>query len=77
MSTPTFTTVRTTRTAAEADVLMAALRAAGLHPLELAMSDSFALAGVETSFPLTVPTEELTEARELLDSFAGDDVKSL
>lgn len=46
---------------------MAALRAAGLHPLELAMSGHFTVAGVETSFPITVPTEELTAAREILD----------
>ncbi len=68
MNSPAFTTVRTTRTAAEADVLMAALRAAGLHPLELATSDHFSIAGVDISYPITVPTEELTEAREILDS---------
>lgn len=73
MTSPAFTTVRTTRTAAEADVLMAALRAAGLHPLELTMSDHFTLAGVDTSFPITVPTEESISAREILELPAADE----
>lgn len=47
---------------------MAALRAAGLHPLELATSDHFSIAGVAISYPITVPTEEMTEAKEILDS---------
>jgi hypothetical protein len=49
---------------------MAALRAAGLHPLDLMTSDHFSIAGVDISYPITVPTEELTEAREILDSNA-------
>jgi hypothetical protein len=72
MTTPIFTTVQTTRTAAEADVLMSSLRAAGLHPRELAMSDHFTLAGLETSFPIIVPTEEAAAARELLGFQAED-----
>lgn len=71
MDTPAFTTVRTVQTAAEADVLIAALRAAGLHPLELKMTGHFAMGAVETSFPITVPTKELKAAREFLDSQPG------
>lgn len=67
MSQLAFTTIERAPTAGEADILMAALRAAGLHPLELAMSDHFSVAGVDISYPITVPSEEAEAAREVLD----------
>ena len=61
-------TIGTTETAAEADVKMSVLRAAGFHPLELLMFENFTLAGAEISYPLCVPSAEAGAARELLDS---------
>ncbi|MBC8094323.1 MAG: hypothetical protein H7Y43_00795 [Akkermansiaceae bacterium] len=71
MSTSAFTTVRTTWTAIEADILLGVLRAAGLHPLDLATSNQFTIAGVEGSFPIVVPTEEAAQAIEILNSHPG------
>jgi len=72
MSTPPseIITIGTTRTAAEADMKMSALRAAGFHPLDLPMFENFALAGAEISYPIRVSSAEAGEARELLDSLA-------
>jgi hypothetical protein len=72
MNTPTFTKIRNTRTAAEADVLIATLRAAGLHPQDLAMSDHYSVAGMQSSFWIVVPTEEVLRAREILGSHETD-----
>ncbi|MBM3837504.1 MAG: hypothetical protein FJ398_06005 [Verrucomicrobia bacterium] len=47
MKNPTFTTIRTARTAIEAEVILSALRAAGLHPVDLALSPHFSVAGTE------------------------------
>ena len=69
MNTPTFTVVRTARTAVEADMLIAALRCAGLHPAHLDTSSHFSLAGADVSFHIEVPTSEASEARELLNSY--------
>ncbi len=66
MKTPDFSKVQTTQTAAEAEILLGLLRAAGLHPRDLLFSGHFTFAGAETSFPIMVPTEELAEAREIL-----------
>jgi hypothetical protein len=41
MNTPAFSVVRTTRTAGEADMLIAFMRSAGLHPLDLNTSSHF------------------------------------
>lgn len=71
MNASTFTTVRTARTAIEADLLLSVLRAADLHPVDLAMSPHFSLAGAETSYPIQVPAGEADRAREVLDSHAG------
>ncbi len=68
MNTPDFSKVQTTQTAAEAEVLLGLLRAAGLHPRDLSFSGHFTFAGAETSFSIMVPTEELAEAREILSS---------
>lgn len=69
METQTFTTLRTTRTAIEAELLMATLRSAGLHPVDLNTAGHFSLAGVEIEFPVRVPTEESTEAKTILESY--------
>jgi hypothetical protein len=68
MNTPAFTVLSTARTAAEADMLISALRGAGLHPVDLNTSSHFSLAGAEVSFCIEVPTSEAGEARELLSS---------
>ena len=68
MSTPAFTVLRQTRTAIEADVLIAALRGAGLHPLDLRTSSHIGIAGAEVFFPIEVPTDEVSAAREFLRS---------
>jgi hypothetical protein len=69
MNTPAFTVVRTARTAVEADMLIAALRCAGLHPVDLDTSSHFSLAGADVSFHIEVPTSEVSEARALLNSY--------
>lgn len=60
--------VRTTRTAIEADLLIAGLRSAGLHPLDLDTASHFSLAGADVSFHIEVPTSEVSAAREFLKS---------
>ena len=69
MSTPAFTVVRTARTAVEAEMMIAALRAAGLHPVDLNRSSHFTLAGADVSFHHEAPTEEAEEARDFLKSY--------
>jgi hypothetical protein len=69
MSNSAFTTVRTARTASEADLMISVLRSAGLHPVELSLSPHFGLAGAEVDFPIQVPSEESAAAKEILDSW--------
>lgn len=69
MNSTTFKTVKTARTAIEADLMISALRAAGLHPVELSMSSHFSVAGVDISYPIQVPVAEVEPARELLTPF--------
>jgi hypothetical protein len=69
MSNSAFTTVRTARTASEADLMISVLRGAGLHPVELSLSPHFSLAGAEVSFPIQVPSEEYAAAKAILDSW--------
>jgi hypothetical protein len=71
MNAPSFSVVRTVRTAAEADMLIAFLRSEGLHPLDINTSAHFSLAGAEIDFPIEVPTEELEAARELLKAYGS------
>jgi hypothetical protein len=71
MNPSAFSVVRTARTAAEADVLIAALRGAGLHPLDLDTSPHFSLAGTDVEFQIKLPSDEVNAARELL-SFRDD-----
>jgi hypothetical protein len=71
MNTPSFSIVRTVRTAVEADMLITFMRTDGLHPLDINTSSHFSLAGAEIEFPIRVPTEELSAARELLKGYAG------
>lgn len=68
MNTPTFSVVRTARTAIEADMLIAQLRTSGLHPLDLQTASHISLGGADVSFHVEVPTEELEAAREVLVS---------
>ncbi len=73
MSSSTFTTVRTVRTPIEGDMILSALRAAGLHPIDLSMSPHFSVAGTEISYAIEVPTEEAVAARDILESYAASD----
>ncbi len=68
MTTPAFSVVQTARTAIEADVLISALRSAGLNPLDLNTASNISLGGTDIAYRVQVPTEELTAARELLAS---------
>ncbi len=73
MDTPAFATVRTVRTLIEADVIITALRSAGLNPVEQGMAGHFSLAGADIEYPVQVPTEELAAAREVLQAHALND----
>lgn len=70
MNTPAFSVARTARTAIEADMLIALLRTSGLHPLELQTASHISLGGADVSFHIEVPTEELSAARDLMNSSA-------
>lgn len=69
MNIPTFSVVRTTRTAIEADLLIAAMRSEGLHPLDLETTGHFSLAGTDVSFHIQLPTAEISAAREFLKAY--------
>ena len=69
-------TIGTTRTAAEADMKMSALRAAGFHPLELLMFENFSLAGAEISYPIRVSSAEAGAARDLVDTLVSSQQQS-
>ena len=69
MNTPAFSVVRTTLTAGEADLVIAALRSAGFHPLDLNNLSHFTFAGADISYHIELPTPELDEAREFLKAF--------
>jgi hypothetical protein len=71
MHSSSFTTIRTARTAVEADMMLAALRAAGMHPLELSTSSHFSVAGADVSFPIDVPVSEAEAAREILAAYGN------
>jgi len=69
MKTPVFSVLRTTQTTSEADLLIAAMRIAGLHPLDLDTTSHYSFAGLNISYPVEIPTEELDVAREFLRSY--------
>jgi len=69
MSTPTFSTLRSTQTSSEADLLIASLRSAGFHPLDLDTTSHFSFAGLDISFHVQIPTVELATAKEFLNSY--------
>jgi hypothetical protein len=76
MNHSTFTTIRTARTAIEADLLMSALRCEDLHPLELNTFGHFSLAGTDISYEIRVPSEEAEKAREVLDTVVSTSANS-
>ena len=76
MDTPAFATVRTVRTLMEADVIITALRSAGLNPVEQGMAGHFSLAGSDLEYPVQVPTEELAAACEVLQAHALNDASA-
>ena len=49
------------------------LRAAGLHPLDIAMSAHISVAGAEIGYPIRVPSSEAVEARTLLEAPSVED----
>ena len=69
MNTQAFSVVRTTRTALEANLLIAAMRSEGLHPLDLETASHFSLAGADVSFHVQVPTGELAAVAEFLRAY--------
>ena len=69
MNATTFTTVRTTRTPMEAELVIASLRRAGLHPVELNTAAHFSLAGADIEYLVQVPTSEMAEATDVLNSY--------
>jgi hypothetical protein len=69
MNTPAFSVVRTTRTAIEADLLIAAMRSEGLHPLDLQTAGHFSLAGMDVSFHIQIPTAELPATQAFLKAY--------
>lgn len=69
MNIPAFSVVRTTRTAIEAELLIAAMRCEGLHPLDLETAGHFSLAGADVSFHIQMPTAELVAAGEFLRAY--------
>ena len=69
MKAQAFATVCTARTQIEAGLLASILKQAGLHPLEVSTSGHISIGGAEIDYSLRVPTEELTEAREVLRAF--------
>ena len=73
MSSPAFTVVSTTQSVAEAGLLISALQRAGLHPVELSLASHVSHYGADFSFPVQVPTEEATAAKEILDSYRAPD----
>lgn len=73
MNTPAFSVLKTTRTAIEAEMLIAALRSAGLHPRDLDTASHFSFAGVDISYHVEVPTAELEAAREFLKTLPTSD----
>jgi len=70
--TPAFSVVRTARTAIEADLLISVLRGGGFHPVDLSTSSHFSIAGVDISYPIQVPADEVTAAKEFLSSFENE-----
>jgi len=66
MSDSTFTVVRSARTAIEADLLIAALRSADFHPLDLNTSGHYTIGGADIAFRVRIPTTELVAAQEFL-----------
>ena len=54
-------------------MILSALRAAGVHPLDLSLSPHFSVAGTEISYAIEIPTDEAVAAREILQSYAASD----
>ena len=59
-------TLKTVRTAGEADLVISLLRSAEFHPIDISMSSHFSVAGVDVSYPIEVPVTEASAAREFL-----------
>ena len=76
MQTPAFTTIASVRTLAEADMLAAVLRTAGLHPVEQGTFGHFSLAGADIQYRVEVPTEEADAAREALQTQDASDASA-
>jgi hypothetical protein len=53
----------------EAGLLISILENAGLHPVEPGTSGHFTVAGADIEYPVRVPTAEVSEAREVLNSY--------
>ena len=72
MSTQPFTTIRSTRTQPEAELLISVLQQSGLHPVELGTAGHFSLAGADIEFAVRVPIDEAAEARQVLKDYEAN-----
>jgi hypothetical protein len=61
-----FANIYTSRTAAEAELVISLLRANEIHPLDLSMSASVFFAGADLWYHVRVPAEEIAAAQEVL-----------
>lgn len=69
MYTPAFSVAQTSATAIDADLRIAALRSAGFHPLDLDTASNFTMAFTDIAYRISVPTDELSAAKDFLNSF--------
>jgi len=53
----------------EAELVITSLRRAGLHPVELNTAAHFSLAGADIEYVVRVPTPEMAEAADVLNSY--------
>jgi hypothetical protein len=66
-----FHTIYRARTQSEADVVIALLRASGLHPIDLDTSSHFSHTGLDITYHVDVPEHESETAVTLLASAEG------
>ena len=69
-----FTEIFTAQSSSEAEIVIALLRANGIHPSDLEMSPRIGFAGADLWYHVRVPLEEVESAKEVLNS-KGDDVR--
>ena len=68
MKEPALTTIFTAESSAEAEGIISCLRGAGMHPADLGLTTPVPLDHSESKFPIKVPTEEVEQAKIVLES---------